>query len=735
MRKRVLNVWYSFPFQLMVLHFRNNHILILSWITLIFLITGNLFKIFGIQYLFTDPEYMGSVSPLSFTFIGLAFGVFIMVWQLSAYLLNAFRFPFLASLSRPFSKFVINNMILPIIGIVIMGGAMFYIQSEVEGKNWLQVTGLLMAWFAGVIISIGVISSYLFITNKDYRAYTKHLDSEKVGSDELAMLKHESSKWKVETYFSERWSLRLVRNVEHYPSFILQKVYRQNHLNAFLLLSAGLFILIGLGFLGNYEFFRIPAGASILLLFSVIISISSAISFWFKKWRFPVFVLILIIFNSATRNQYLSHASYVYGLTYKKGTKPYNLKVIQGVQDSNQVEKDKASTINILDNWKSRQTGEQKPVAIFICSSGGGHKAGIWATQVLDKLDSELNGELIRKTVLMTGASGGMLGSTFYRSLKTDSTYQWNHKDAIEAFSKDLLNSLSFAVVSNDIFPSLSSLKYNNETYYRDRGYAFEQQFNQNTKSMLDHPLIYYREAERNAKMPLVFLTPTIINDGRSLLISPQDISYMTTSSENTSGNTNFIDGVEFRKFFHDFKADSLRFLSALRMNCTYPYILPNVNLPTNPPMEIMDAGFRDNTGVSVACRFIWNMRDWIKENTSGVIIIQISAVEGESDEKEVNSKGIIEGLFSPLGFTRTILKLQKYEQANYLATLGQIFGKEKIKVIPFNYVPHPKNQRASMSFHLTQREKDDIRNSIDLPENAKRVLELKNSIKAMKSK
>ena len=717
--RKLHDIYYSFPFQLLILHFRNNHILIITWLALMLLVTGNLAKIFGIQYLFTDPEYMGSVNPLSFSFVGGAFGVFIMVWHLSAYLLNAFRFPFLASLSRPFSKFVSNNMILPIIGLIVMIWAILHIQVGAEAKSWFEVFSLLLGWFAGFLAAIGIIGSYLLFTNKDYRAYTKHLDSEKLNREELSGLRHEASKWKVETYLGERLKPRLVRNVEHYPPFILQKVYRQNHLNAFILLSSGIIILICLGFLGNYEYFRIPAGASILLLFSVVISLSSAVSFWFKKWRFPVFILLLILFNSATRSEYLRHASYVYGLNYKKGTKPYNVKTISESHDSLKVEKDRNSTIQILENWKAKQSAE-KPIAIFICSSGGGHKAGIWTTEVLQKLDRELNGQLINKTILMSGASGGMLGSAFYRSLKADNNYKADSK-AMEAFSNDLLNSLSFAVVSNDIFPNFSRFHYNGHSYYRDRGYAFEQQFNQNTKGILDHPLIYYRDAEKKAAMPMVFLTPTIINDGRRLLISAQDISYMTSPYPIPENSTeNFIDGIEFRKFFQDLNADSLRFLSALRMNCTYPYILPNVNLPTNPPMEIMDAGFRDNTGVSVACRFIWNLKDWIKENTSGVIIIQISAVEREADQKEVNSKGVIEGLFSPLGFTRTILKLQRYEQANYIQSLNDNLGKGKVNLIQFNYNPHQNNQRASMSFHLTQREKEDIKRSLNLEFNRK---------------
>jgi len=719
MKKKIHDIWYSFPVQLTILHFRNNHILIFLWVAVCLLVTGKLFKIFGIQYLFTDPEYLGSVNPLSFAFVGMAFGVFIMVWQLSAYLLNAFRFPFLASLSRPFTKFVVNNFIVPFTGIVIMGGAIYYIQSGIEAKPGTEVAGLMFGWITGLFLTIGIVGSYLFFTNKDYRAYKHHLDKDPEDQPKVRFHKFKSPVWPVETYLSETGKPKLVRTVEHYPAFILQKVYRQNHYNALILLTSGVIILIGLGFLSNYEYFRIPAGASILLLFSVIVSITSAISFWFKRWRLPVFILLLFLINSATRNQFFRHASFASGLSYKDGNIDYNLKAIKKTRDTILFKRDKEKTIQILESWKSHQLKSHKPVALFICSSGGGQRAGIWATQVMDNIDKELKDELMKKTILMSGASGGVLGMAFYRSLMTEKISKDDRTKAINAFSLDMLNSLSFAVVSNDIFPNPSSFTYKKRIYFKDRGYAFEQQFNGNTKGLLDVPIVSFQEQERNADIPLLFITPTIINDGRSLLISPQDISYMTSPPYTKQDSlVKMIDGIEFRRFFSDLKADSLRFLSALRMNCTYPYILPNISLPTNPPMEIMDAGFRDNSGISVAYRFISNMKDWLKENTSGIVIIQISAVENEVDQNEVTSKGIIEGLFSPLAFTKTILTLQKYEQANYIQVLENDFGVDKVKIIPFYYQPHLNNQRASMSFHLTQREKEDIRKSIELKEN-----------------
>ena len=60
-------------------------------------------------------------------------------------------------------------------------------------------------------------------------------------------------------------------------------------------------------------------------------------------------------------------------------------------------------------------------------------------------------------------------------------------------------------------------------------------------------------------------------------------------------------------------------------MSASFPYITPNVNLPSEPSLEIMDAGLADNFGVSDAVLFLYNFKDWISENTSGVIVFNDS--------------------------------------------------------------------------------------------------------------
>ena len=57
----------------------------------------------------------------------------------------------------------------------------------------------------------------------------------------------------------------------------------------------------------------------------------------------------------------------------------------------------------------------------------------------------------------------------------------------------------------------------------------------------------------------------------------------------------------------------------ALRMNASFPYISPFIELPTSPAIEVMDAGLSDNFGTSDALRFITTFEKWIKENMNKI--------------------------------------------------------------------------------------------------------------------
>ena len=61
--------------------------------------------------------------------------------------------------------------------------------------------------------------------------------------------------------------------------------------------------------------------------------------------------------------------------------------------------------------------------------------------------------------------------------------------------------------------------------------------------------------------------------------------------------------GVEFFRLLPH--ASGFRLATAARMSATFPYVLPAVELPTDPPLRVVDAGYFDGFGVSLAMAWL----------------------------------------------------------------------------------------------------------------------------------
>ena len=220
----------------------------------------------------------------------------------------------------------------------------------------------------------------------------------------------------------------------------------------------------------------------------------------------------------------------------------------------------------------------------------------------------------------------------------------------------------------------------------------------------------------------MLVLAPTISNDGRKLVISSQGVSYL-------AHNTNFQqinENIEFRRFFAHQGADSLRFLSALRMSATFPYVFPAANLPSDPPIEILDAGIRDNYGISNTLKFMYSFRHWLHENTSKVIVIQIRDQQKFIDKKAHTGRSLFESISQPAGtFYNTILDIQDYQMEDQLRLAYEWYDGE-IEVVEL-ILERSETNPISLSWHLTEKEKQRILRSIQSEYNKKALKHLRN--------
>lgn len=742
LKKKLSDFFYSFPIQLVILHFSSNLLLMLSWLLLGLALTGTVAGIFGLKYLFLTPEYLGEVNFLSYFIQGFSYGGFLMTWNLTTYLLEAHRFPFLASLSRPFTKFCLNNAVIPIVFAGVYLGYSFSFQLYYELWKIEVVLLNCVGFLTGAIMLILSSVLYFHLTNKDILTFLKiktqnleELDEIRTPEERIpdpAALLMGSRHHRVTTYLTESLQPRLVRSVAHYDLKILMRVFKQNHLNALFVQSLSIVILVILGYMIDSPYFMIPAGASIFIFASVFIALIGSLTYWFNQWRLFVIAFLLFALNYLTSRDMFNYRNRAYGMDYSPPPIPYTYSKLEKLCVPENVEEDRAATLEILENWKrkNQRDGGEKPPMVMICVTGGGLRASLWAMQVVQQADSLLQNRLLPGTMLITGSSGGTIGMSYLRELyrqqqngKLDTPY--THPLYLEKISNDMLNGLAFAMVSSDLFLPWAHFESGGYRYRKDRGYVFEKQLNTNTEYLLDKPLAAYREPERRADIPLLFITPSIINDGRRMVISPQKVSYMMIAPAGVyHQNALEVDAVDFGRLFEGYNPYNLKFTTALRMNATYPYVLPNVYLPTEPGIAVMDAGYRDNYGLMSATRFIHVFQDWIKENTSRLILLQIRGRDKFTDFSKAN-QGVVETILNPFGVAGQITDFQEFEHDSNLGYIYDLLGEDRFHILRFTYNPTRDHERASVTFHLTQREKDDILNALYLPRNQESLRKL----------
>ena len=152
---------------------------------------------------------------------------------------------------------------------------------------------------------------------------------------------------------------------------------------------------------------------------------------------------------------------------------------------------------------------------------------------------------------------------------------------------------------------------------------------------------------------------------------------------------------------------------------------MPMITMPTKPEIQLMDAGMRDNYGGKVTIDYLIAISDWIKKNTSGVIIVEIRDTKRILNDESYNDISLIDKVTLPFGnmianFTRT----QDFDQEQLMKLCSRSF-KFPFDIVTFNLRENSKD-RISLSWHLTKREKKKIEEAFKSKENQAMLRKLK---------
>ncbi|MEQ9285465.1 MAG: patatin-like phospholipase family protein [Cyclobacteriaceae bacterium] len=744
-------LYFSFPIQLIVRHLKKNQLIIGSWVLITLVVTQNFGKVYGIPSLFLDPEYLGQIGFLSFFFVGITFGAFIASFHITCYILYSSHYSFIGILQKPFSKFSINNSLIPLIVLLVYVIAIVRFQIHNQYSNALDIIAMVFGLLSGVAFIMVLLYLYFSWTNKDIFKYLtgevdKTLKKNKLHRQKALDNLKESKKraHQVESYLDLKLKVRSTQNLFYfYNKDAVLKVFDQNHFNSVVIESVIIGLILLLRFFMDIPYFQIPAAASVLLVLTIFVMVTGAISYWFRQWSIAVTLALFFIVNGLMKSGVLNAEYEAPGLDYNKEKVDYSVENLKKQNSAQNIATDKKHTVKILENWKSKWPSEQKPKMVFLCTSGGGQRAALWTFNSMLHADSILEGQLMKHTMLMTGASGGAIGSAYFREMKMRNE-TIDKTSALENISRDNLNPIIFSLVVNDLILRNQFYTYEGNQYLKDRGYAFEKQLNKNTGFVLDKKITDYKQAEYKSEVPMMILGPTISLDGRKLYISAQPITYMNISPGDFRENILYKkSSIDFLQFFNNQNAENVSILTALRMNASFPYVTPNVKLPSEPAIEIMDAGVADNYGISDALKFLFNFKDWIAQNTSGVVILSIRDTTKDAPIQERSHLSILERISVPISSVYN--NLGNYQDINndYKLVFADEWFDGEIDLVGIEYntnsifdqnafnnraqeIWQKELERASLSWHLTKKEKMNIIDNINQPSNQQALKRLK---------
>ncbi|MEM6735835.1 MAG: patatin-like phospholipase family protein [Bacteroidota bacterium] len=740
-------VVYSLPFQLFFHHFKKNLALLAVWIIIIAAFSGGLGRVYGIHYLFLNPEYLGKVSFWSFFFVGLAFGNLTMAWHITSYILDSHRFRFIGVLERPFTQFSINNSLVPLLTLFfyIFLIARFQFNNEFAEK-W-EIILYLLGLFSGIMALQVLMILYFRFTNKDIFKYLtgsvdKQLRKNIVSRDRVMnkLRENKQDRYHVTGYLDLRLKLRTTKRIIDFKNKeAILKVFDQNHFNSVVVELIIIGVILLLGFFMNNPFLQIPAAASALLIFAIAVMLVGAISYWFKEWGLAFALGIFVLVNTGIKTGLGKGINEATGLNYDTVIVNYSVDELSKIHSKEQYMHDYLQMLETLENWKGKFKDPEKEKMIFLCASGGGQRAALWAVNSILEADRALNGKLMDQTFLISGASGGLIGAAYYREMflrDRQIALKPESGEMLINISKDNLNPVIFSLLVNDLFFKLQTHEYAGRNYSVDRGYTFEMNLDKNLGGVFDKRISDYQSLEDDAIIPTLIMSPTIANDGRKLYISSQPISFLVTSSNVLEDSVQKIRGVDFQAFFKGNNAEDLSFLSALRMSASFPYITPNISLPTHPRIEIMDAGISDNFGVSDAIRFINVFKDWITENTDGVVLLVIRDSKFSSPIDPAPNPSIIDRITYPIASVyNNLTNMQDINNDVRVESMDDWFAGD-LNLVEISYDSFHESEstteveRASLSWHLTTKEKKNIIENIKIESNQKAILRLKELLK-----
>jgi hypothetical protein len=730
-RRLFVAFYYSLPVQLFVEQLRRHRGILLFWLVLFFILTRTVMAEFGAYFVVLEPEIGGEITPLSMFVMGCSIGLFCLAYQITCFLLDGHKYYFLAMERRAFLKFAYNNAFIPTLFWIMYLWEFVLLRDENPNATAYRTVWLVLSSLAGMVLISALFGFYFG---------WKYLDPLRRLGD---LLLHEVTTHRV-VIKKAREALGLTRRVEYFfkgpltlvpvPDTVkadlrqMVRVMDRNNVNAF-----GVVVLILLAILScwlwqDVAHLDVPAGASFFLLFSLAMMATGALSYWFRRVG-PISLLIVVgvlyFFGTFTP---LVGEHRAFGVSYApEGPSEYSHNRLEALTVADTVHADSLLTVRALERWKAQVAPQPgtRPLLVLVMTSGGGNRSAYWVTRCLQRLDSLTQSAFWQHVRVVSGASGGMVGAAYYRELHVQRhrlQHPTWHPPYAHGIAQDLLNPIIFNVVAN-LFLVTPGFEWQGQHYDQDAGFAFEERLMANAQATTGADLFrgrclgHYAAAESLGLSPQVVFTPGVVNDGRQMVITALPASYYCAAGHQHGPALSEPPAAEFRRVLAAHRPDSLWVTTAIRASATFPYILPNIELPTEPRLTLADAGVIDNFGTRIATRFLYTFSDWLAQNTAGVVLLQIRDSERAPEIAPSQAPSIFNGIFNAAHLYGTLSQSRDYLDDDALRYALSCL-RCPVHSFDLQYIPSQRYERASLNFHLSARERSDIDKALDVLDN-----------------
>jgi predicted acylesterase/phospholipase RssA len=329
----------------------------------------------------------------------------------------------------------------------------------------------------------------------------------------------------------------------------------------------------------------VPTVASIVLLLILAGWTLSAITFFFDRYRTPLFTVAIAaasIFGTPACTE------------YEVATQP------------------RAGTYTLATPAAVMKAIPARP--LVIAAAGGGIQAGAWTARVLQGLDEEIRsagGTLIGRTAAVSSVSGGSMGALFFGAYNGSQL-----AEATDQALKPSLDEIATALVGSDVFRAVGI------PLGMDRGEALGQTWalripaglrSQATLRAWSEKTRRFAEAANTTAFPAFLFNSTLVETG-------QPIVFATTQFPSRGYRATFDQARQYpaaesaNRILRLMASDDgeaadigLTMATAARLSAAFPFVSPAATLSIDgtEPYHLVDGGYYDNYGLTALTQWL----------------------------------------------------------------------------------------------------------------------------------